>query len=161
MPIRPGERARYPKEWPAISRRIRDRAGQRCECTGQCGDVHDDSLYGQRCDAPNGEHILRHIEKPWRFITSLQFEKREALHIDECEWADRAVQIVLTVAHLDHAPENCAEENLLAMCQRCHLCMDSELHQRNARATRRAHKADRDLFDDIPTTTRHGKGRRQ
>ena len=28
--------------------------------------------------------------------------------------------VVLTAAHLDHQPENCADENLLAGCQRCH-----------------------------------------
>lgn len=31
MPIRLEERDRYPKDWPEISRRIRDRAGNRCE----------------------------------------------------------------------------------------------------------------------------------
>lgn len=28
---------------------------------------------------------------------------------------------VLTVDHLDHTPANCREENLVALCQRCHL----------------------------------------
>lgn len=28
--------------------------------------------------------------------------------------------VVLTVAHLDHIPENCADDNLRAACQRCH-----------------------------------------
>lgn len=46
--------------------------------------------------------------------------------------------VVLTVAHLDHTPENCAAENLRAMCQRCHLTYDAEHHKRNAYMTRRA-----------------------
>jgi 5-methylcytosine-specific restriction endonuclease McrA len=29
-------------------------------------------------------------------------------------------KIVLTIAHLDHVPENCARENLRALCQKCH-----------------------------------------
>lgn len=29
-------------------------------------------------------------------------------------------RVVLTVAHLDHQPENCDPENLRAWCQRCH-----------------------------------------
>jgi hypothetical protein len=29
-------------------------------------------------------------------------------------------KVVLTVAHLDHQPENCAPDNLRALCQRCH-----------------------------------------
>lgn len=37
--------------------------------------------------------------------------------------------VVLTVAHLDHTPENCAPENLRAMCQGCHLHYDREHHR--------------------------------
>lgn len=147
MPIRPSERARYPKDWSAISLRIRERAEQRCECTGQCRDRHGDAD-GTRCDAPNGKHILRALEGPvyitWEQCEAGELETRFAGR----GFAERAVKIVLTVAHLDHAPENCSDENLLAMCQRCHLRMDSELHQRNARATRRSHKARGDLFDE-------------
>jgi hypothetical protein len=37
MPIRPENIARYPSDWNAISKRIKDRAGWRCECEGECG----------------------------------------------------------------------------------------------------------------------------
>jgi hypothetical protein len=37
-------------------------------------------------------------------------------------------KVVLTVAHLNHKPEDCAHENLKAMCQRCHLRYDREHH---------------------------------
>lgn len=51
MPIHPDNKARYPKDWPAISLRIRFvRAGGRCECEGECG--HD---HGGRCEAIHGE----------------------------------------------------------------------------------------------------------
>lgn len=46
--------------------------------------------------------------------------------------------VVLTVAHLDHTPENCANHNLKAMCQRCHLRYDRDHHAKNAAATREA-----------------------
>ena len=46
--------------------------------------------------------------------------------------------IILTTAHLDNTPENCADENLMAMCQRCHLSYDRALHAENARRTRDA-----------------------
>jgi hypothetical protein len=36
-PIRPENRARYPSDWPQISRAIKERAGWRCECEGECG----------------------------------------------------------------------------------------------------------------------------
>ena len=47
-------------------------------------------------------------------------------------------KIILTVAHLDHNEQNCDDDNLKAMCQRCHLRYDRSQHARNASATRRA-----------------------
>lgn len=41
-------------------------------------------------------------------------------------------RIILTTAHLDHTPENCADENLRAMCQRCHLRYDRHHHKVSA-----------------------------
>lgn len=50
MPIRPEMKKLYPKNWPEISKRIReDRAQNICECTGQCGTHHG------RCWAENGK----------------------------------------------------------------------------------------------------------
>lgn len=54
--------------------------------------------------------------------------------------------VVLTVAHLDHAPENVARSNLKAWCQRCHLTYDAQHHAANAAATRAARRATGDLF---------------
>jgi len=51
-------------------------------------------------------------------------------------------RVVLTVAHLDHTPENCDPDNLKAMCQRCHLHYDRFHHAE----TRRKGKAIGDLF---------------
>ncbi|MFF1593122.1 hypothetical protein ACFVY0_34135 [Streptomyces sp. NPDC058286] len=52
MPIRPENVARYPENWPEISTRIRfERAGGRCECSGQCGLEHS----GGRCLALHGQ----------------------------------------------------------------------------------------------------------
>lgn len=46
MPIRPENKARYPKNWPQISKRIRkERAKDRCEW------IED----GKRCEAMNGK----------------------------------------------------------------------------------------------------------
>lgn len=51
MPIRPENRDRYPPDWPAISARIKERAGGRCECTGECGrGTHPD-----RCPNHHGQ----------------------------------------------------------------------------------------------------------
>jgi hypothetical protein len=42
-------------------------------------------------------------------------------------------KVMLTVAHLDHAPENCADANLRAMCQRCHNAYDAAYRRENRR----------------------------
>ena len=97
-PIRPSEKARYPKDWKAISLRIRARSGGQCECEGECG-LHRVHPGPRRCTEFNGF---------------------------KAEWAKG--KVVLTVAHLDHQPENCADENLKAMCQRCHLRYDAKHH---------------------------------
>lgn len=47
---------------------------------------------------------------------------------------DTGSKVVLTVAHLDHQPENCADENLRAGCQRCHLRYDAH-HHRSCKST--------------------------
>lgn len=56
--------------------------------------------------------------------------------------------VVLTVAHLDHAPENCDPTNLRVWCQRCHLTYDADQHQQTR--VRTAHKPANtpDLFEE-------------
>lgn len=46
--------------------------------------------------------------------------------------------VVLTVAHLNHQPEDCRPDNLAAMCQACHLSYDRDHHKATAAQTRRA-----------------------
>ncbi|MFF8412881.1 hypothetical protein [Streptomyces omiyaensis] len=50
---------------------------------------------------------------------------------------DTGSEVVLTVAHLDHTPENCDPANLRAMCNGCHLHYDKD-HHRQTRARTRA-----------------------
>jgi hypothetical protein len=141
MPIRPEKRARYPSNWTQIRAAILERAGYRCE---QCkaanrtiiarGTGIDSCTYqtedGQIWDADNGK---------WMGCARMQDYN-----------AARMVEIVLTIAHLDHTPENCDPTNLRAWCQRCHLRYDAGHHAETARATRRARKAVGDLFEDRP-----------
>lgn len=116
MPIKSENKGRYPKDWKGISAAIRERAGGRCECEGECG-LHRTTPGPRRCVERHGE---------------------------PAKWAKGTV--ILTVAHLDHTPENCAPSNLKAMCQRCHLRYDHDHHMKNARETRRGRKAAGDLF---------------
>lgn len=59
--------------------------------------------------------------------------------------------VVLTVAHLNHLPEDCGEPgarpNLKAWCQRCHLTYDAKHHSANAGRTLRSKRASGDLFE--------------
>jgi hypothetical protein len=50
----------------------------------------------------------------------------------------KAIIIVLTIAHLDHDTTNNADDNLAALCQKCHLTYDSKFHAHNARTSRDA-----------------------
>lgn len=120
MPIKPENKARYPKNWKSeIVPRIRERSGNRCECTGQCGIVHSiqpEDATTLRCWAVNG--------KPHPVTGSM---------------------VVLTVMHLDQTPENCADENLLHGCQSCHLRYDQKDNQRKSRVTRFRKQGQEDL----------------
>jgi hypothetical protein len=62
-------------------------------------------------------------------------------------------KVVLTVAHLNHTPEDCRDDNLRAMCQGCHLHYDRDHHRETAAATRRAavEAAGQLAFSDQPT----------
>lgn len=57
-------------------------------------------------------------------------------------------KVVLTTAHLDHTPENCAPDNLKAMCQACHLHYDKEHHAQTAYRTRKAKAGVSDMFGE-------------
>lgn len=57
-------------------------------------------------------------------------------------------RVVLTVAHLNDDKMDCSDENLKAMCQRCHLNLDRDEHRRNRAASRRAALRMDDLFDE-------------
>ncbi|MGE0333186.1 MAG: hypothetical protein AB7P37_21105 [Ramlibacter sp.] len=49
----------------------------------------------------------------------------------------KIIRIVLTVAHLDHTPEHCDDDNLRAWCQRHHLAYDQKHHLTTAYMSRR------------------------
>lgn len=125
MPIRPENLARYPKNWPEISASIRSRAGNVCE---GCG-IANGTLGARRNDGvflpamPTGDNGLK---LTWPAPGQIAWCGSD----DTGKARLKIVRIVLTVAHLDHTPENCDPSNLKAWCQRCHNRYDA--------ATRRA-----------------------
>lgn len=135
----PMDRAKYASDWDAISRRIRDRAGQKCEW----------------CHAPNGAEIVRSSVTPMHYM--LYDEEHDwytvngqSVRLSEIpeEFAHlKGIRVVLTVAHLNHDTTDNRDENLAALCQRCHLKYDAVHHARNARRTRLAKQQDQKRSD--------------
>ena len=138
MPIKPYNRDRYPKDWPQIRAAILERAGHKCE----------------QCKAPNRTRIARGAGKDvdtYMLDSADVFCAESGQYLGRCRHSDydllRMTDVVLTIAHLDHVPENCAPENLRAWCQRCHLRYDQQQHRATAQATRKSRMALGDLFD--------------
>lgn len=148
MPIRASERDRYPVDWPQISERVREEAGQRCEW----------------CGVENGAVILRGSDNQygaslpaWRYADAPVYDHTFSACTGEpipgANWdtfdpnARGPVKVVLTVAHLDHQPENCARENLRALCQKCHNDYDAPVRRRGIAERRKAALAVADMFD--------------
>jgi len=142
MPISPEDRARYPADWPRISLEIRRRAGNRCECGGQCGD------HLGRCGAPHRTSIVRHSANPWQWRTMLELTEAYGCGLPGAPWDGRPVRVILTTAHLDHTPENCDPLNLLSMCQRCHLVYDRAQHAGSRRRNRDKRNGQASLWSD-------------
>lgn len=144
MPIRPENRARYPADWRSISREVRARDGDRCKwCKVENGATILRPTSGEvYIDPPSGAVFCASTGEPKGFCRGSEFP------------AGRMVKIVLTVAHLDHVPENVGtpgdRPNLAALCQKCHLAYDQDHHAANATATRRARKATGDVFEANP-----------
>jgi hypothetical protein len=128
MPIKPENKARYPKDWRSIVGRVRERSGDRCEGSP----AHPD------CRRPNGWLLNK--------CTGELTDDGEIAEAWEFADGDKVVKIVLTTAHLDHVPENCDLSNLRHWCQRCHLLYDAKHHAITAASTRKSRANTPDMF---------------
>lgn len=122
MPIKPENKARYPDNWKAISIDIRtNRANNRCEVCGVQNYSVGHWIYGE---FKTVDQIIEALnEKGIDLTMSIPLEAKP-------------IRIILTVAHLDHQPENCDYSNLKAMCQRCHNNYDSKHRSQTRKRTR-------------------------
>jgi hypothetical protein len=113
----------------------------------------------------------------WKEI-SLQIRFRSG---ERCEWCGAengkpnpitGSKVVLTVAHLgvpypDGTPGNkhdkldVREENLAALCQRCHLNFDRDEHRRNAAKTRYLRKVQKGQLELIADSSQDEKAGRE
>jgi hypothetical protein len=117
MPIRPDLKARYPADWEQIRQRMLARAGQR-----RIGAVVTREACCEWCGVEN--HAMGLRKSDGSFVELSQGDA-EAAHMD----GEHVILIVLTVAHVhDRNPENCEDENLAVLCQRCHLRHDLPQH---------------------------------
>lgn len=129
----PVDWSRYPKNWSEIRARILVRA------TGP-----DGVSRCERCGVPNHIFIRRQYgpgRDPVNYNELSDWEAERAA-LD----GERVTLVVLTIAHLGtphadgrpgdkHDKLDCRDENLLALCQRCHLREDMHDHVRNAART--------------------------
>jgi hypothetical protein len=134
MPIRPENLARYPKDWKAIRARILQRAHYRCEHDG-CQAMHRELGYWR------GDEWVR-MSRALRDAGCTAGSRIACADGSEI----KIIMIVLTIAHLDHTPENCADDNLRAWCQKHHLRYDQQHHAQTAYATRRARANTVEMF---------------
>lgn len=115
MPIKPENKKRYPANWKQISEEIRfNRANNRCEV---CGIENHTTVHSF---TENGETVWRPLDiGEWYF-----------------KGCPKTVKVILTVAHLDHQPENCDPGNLKAMCQKCHNSYDRKHRDKTIKNTK-------------------------
>jgi hypothetical protein len=134
MPIKPENLARYPADWPEIRERILRRALWRCEHPG-CKALHRDVGWWR-----DGKFV--HMNR------ALRDAGAKAGDTIACSDGStiKLIMIVLTIAHLDHQPENCADDNLRAWCQRHHLAYDAEQHKASAYRTRKDKAQTMEMF---------------
>lgn len=143
MPIKPENKALYPDNWKEISERIRTvRAKNKCE---KCG-VPNHSI-GYRNDIGEFFPLDRSNERDFyaglglNSVTKRMLSYKEAMLMAEIanEYYPagfKYIVIVLTVGHLDHNPQNNDENNLKAMCQKCHNNYDRKHRNQTMKKTR-------------------------
>lgn len=115
MPI---DYSNYPDNWKTeIRPRILKRSQDHCEM----------------CGLTNHSVIARHCDAPWRYIRLDPRTERldhwirawrelDRIHAFE---VNKPHTVVLTIAHLDQDLNNNEDDNLAALCQRCHLRHDA------------------------------------
>lgn len=134
MPIRAENKERYPENWKEISEAVRDEAGNRCEW----------------CNAPNGVTICRG-DGNYMLPSGHIYDDRKGMFLGVgrgSEYDGKLTRVVLTVAHMDHQPENCSRENLKALCQLCHNRYDAPMRAQGRKDRAREARAASDLFGD-------------
>jgi hypothetical protein len=108
----PMNRKLYPKNWDEIARTIKTQVNWHCEsCDRPCrtpGEIDEDLI----------DRISNYHEWVKDLYEEIQDDEHGVVHIP------KLTRFTLTVAHLDHIPENCDRSNLRAWCTVCHCRYD-------------------------------------
>ena len=84
--------------------------------------------------------ILRDCPEGWEFYSSNVGNVRfVGLKLEDPDYPIIVRVEGRRIAHLDHTPENCSDDNLKALCQRCHNRYDAE-HRKQTRKGNSAEK---------------------
>ncbi len=139
----PCDYSKYPRDWKEIRKRILERDNHCCKVCKVKNkelifrgfldkeEVFQDG-YGQIFDANTGEYWFC---DPTADIVPLSGKEDQ-----------KAIRVVLTIAHLNHDTNDNRDENLAALCQLHHLRHDSGLHKANTRKTNEKKKGLQSLF---------------
>ena len=103
---------KYPENWKWLSKQIISDAGNRCEL----------------CYAPNGEFIIRDPDNcyPWQLAENVGYSGNYP----------KLTKIVLTVHHINGILNDVRKQNLIALCQKCHLRLDLCKHMDNRKKSK-------------------------
>lgn len=126
MPI---DYKKYPANWKTeIRPAILQRANNCCE----------------DCGAPNYALIYRPNKGKPEWFHAPEGHQADSMALDGVKFT----KIVLTIAHLDHDACNhdVKPDRLKALCQRCHLLYDKEIHKNNRKYGRK-HKTNNHKLD--------------
>ncbi|MEO1391043.1 MAG: HNH endonuclease [Cyanobacteria bacterium J06634_6] len=125
--IMPWNRSLYPDNWEQIAHSVKQDALWHCEECGRPCRKPDESLNELRKRI--GWNAT--LEEIYPTVEWVAYDKR----------VPRPTRFVLTVAHLDHNPENCDRSNLKALCSVCHLQYDNTTSSRFRKQQIKAERA--------------------
>lgn len=133
----------YPFNWLDIRKRILERDGHCCKT----------------CKVENGIAVFRGVYKGSEVFQTADgkiYSTETGEFVDQNLYAaiypstgdmnQKAIKIVLTVAHLNHDIKDNRDENLAALCQLHHLRHDKDQHKKSTRDTRLRKAGLGDLF---------------
>ena len=133
MPIRPENRARYPKDWALRSRFVRFfRARGRCEWCGlpQYAIIRRDTRLVVDSMSTTFEQARQRMAELYAAHFGIEGD-------EPCPWTI----VVLTTAHIhDDRPEASSLLNLAALCQKCHNGHDAAARRQGIRERRHQHQ---------------------